>query len=215
MTDVKRSSPISFPAKPAATEDRLGWNVVLEYEGEGGGPWLVDLSHCQKWDLQDSIISEFHPFGLPVPDAPGKSIFLDGTLVNRMNQTQVSIWRLRGSPFEAEEGPGYTETTDGQILLALLGKNIFEITEKLTSLNFAERDRPIPCLVQGPFSHVPCQIVVLDRSGLDGALFLACSRGYAHDMVHALLGAGKEFGLSPAGENVFTKLLDQWSRESK
>jgi glycine cleavage system aminomethyltransferase T len=59
---------------------------------------------------------------------------------------------------------------------------------------------------------VPCQIVTLDKSagdgGADGAggFVMTCSRGYAQSMVHAILDAGAEFGLRPAGE----KRFDQW-----
>jgi glycine cleavage system aminomethyltransferase T len=42
-----------------------------------------------------------------------------------------------------------------------------------------------------------------DRSGI----LLTCSRGYARDMVHAILDAGAEFGIRPAGENTFNRWL--------
>jgi hypothetical protein len=45
----------------------------------------------------------------------------------------------------------------------------------------------------------------LERCGI----LFTCSRGYGRDMVHAMVGAGAEFGLRPAGENTFT----QWLRE--
>jgi len=38
-------------------------------------------------------------------------------------------------------------------------------------------------------------------------LLMTCSRGYADSMVHALLDAGAEFGLKPAGEKRFTDWL--------
>lgn len=206
---IQRKSPVHFPGRPARTETRQNWTVVLEYEGEGTGPWLVDLSHCPKWDIQNSGIAQLKPFGLTVPDTPGKSSIQNGVLINRMNRTQVSAWFLPG---QLPETPGgeYTETTEGQMLLGLLGRNIFSITEKLASLHFANPKSTVPFLLQGPFSHVPCQIVVLERDGCDGALLLACSRGYAHDMVHAILDAGKEFGLQPAGEEAFRQVAKRW-----
>jgi hypothetical protein len=33
---------------------RDNWTVALEYDDEGQGPWLVDLAHKTRWDLQDS-----------------------------------------------------------------------------------------------------------------------------------------------------------------
>jgi hypothetical protein len=168
---------------------------------------LIDLSHCPKWDLQDGEISRFKPFGVAVPDKPGESRFEKGILINRMNASQVSIWCL---PEQVPDNPGdsaFTETTEGQVLLALAGKNIFSITEKLTSLEFADLGKTPPSLLLGPFSHVPCQIVVLERNGLDGVILLACSRGYGPDMTHGILDAGWEFGLRPAGERVFTQAM--------
>ena len=38
-------------------------------------------------------------------------------------------------------------------------------------------------------------------------MLITCSRGYAHDMTHALLEAGEEFGIVPAGENRFTNWM--------
>ncbi len=207
---IERKSPVHFPGRQVRTENRQNWTVVLEYESEGAGPWLVDLSHCPKWDIQDSGIAQLKPFGLIVPDAPGKSSFQNGVLVNRMNRTQVSVWFLHGQPPETFEGKEYTETTEGQVLLGLLGRDIFPVTEKLTSLYFSEPGKTVPFLLQGPLSHVPCQIVVLERDGRDGVLLLACSRGYAHDMVHAILDAGKEYGLQPAGEEAFERVAKRW-----
>jgi glycine cleavage system aminomethyltransferase T len=63
-----------------------------------------------------------------------------------------------------------------------------------------DKNRETPFLYQGPFSHVPCQIVTLSRDKEKSGVVLTCSRGYAKDMVDAILHAGEEFGLKPAGE---------------
>ena len=42
---------------------------------------------------------------------------------------------------------------------------------------------------------------------LAGALLLTCSRGYAADMVAAILAAGVDHGLRPAGEDRFSTWL--------
>jgi hypothetical protein len=42
-------------------------------------------------------------------------------------------------------------------------------------------------------------------------MLMTCSRGYARDMVGALLEAGQEFELHPAGEQVFTGWLNELS----
>ncbi|MDJ0987773.1 MAG: sarcosine oxidase subunit gamma SoxG [Desulfobacterales bacterium] len=205
--EIKRRSPITFPGKPLKTEVREHWTVVQEYEDEDDGPWVFDLSHRIRLDLQDSDLANFQPAGIGIPDAPGNCVFQKGILINRMNQTQASIWHLVGAPPELPVDPAYTETTDATLFVALIGKNIFTVAEKLTALDFKDPAKTVPFLYQGPFSHVPCQIVTLERTSDSGAILLTCSRGYGRDMGHAVLAAGEEFGLRPAGENTFLRWI--------
>jgi len=211
MTSYQRLSPVSFSASPVKTENRDNWTVVLEYEGEGDGPWLIDLSHRAKWDLQDGDIAAVKPWGVVVPEKPGQCILENGVLINRMNRTQASIWHLTGDDFAAPDSSEYTETTDATVFIALTGKHVFSITEKLTSLDLSEPEKKAPFLLQGPLSNVPCQVVVLEKNKDSGTVLLTCSRGYAHDMVNAILEAGEEFGLRPAGENAFHSRLKELS----
>ena len=206
--EIKRQSAVSFTAKPLKIEEHNHWTVVMEYENEGEGPHLFDLSHRARWDLQDADLSGFQPFGIGVPDTPGKCIFGNGVLVNRMNRTQASIWHLGAENPAAPDGPAYTETTDVTVFLGLVGQNIFAIAEKLSALDFAAPEKSAPFLLQGPFSHVPCQVVTLERTTERSGILLTCSRGYARDMTHAILAAGKEFGLQPAGETAFKRWIE-------
>ncbi|GBC61455.1 sarcosine oxidase subunit gamma SoxG [Desulfonema ishimotonii] len=207
MTTIRRRSPVTFSARPSATETRNDWVVALEYSNEGDGPHLIDLSHRSRWDLQDKNISDMTPFGVAVPATPGECVLENGILVNRMNGTQAALLHLAGDQPESPEAAAFTETTEATVFLALTGKNVFSITEKLTGLDLADPAKKAPFLIQGPLSHVPCQITVLKRDGNDGVVLLTCSRGYGHNMVHAILGAGEEFGMRPAGESAFLKVL--------
>ena len=202
--EIKRRSPVTFPGKSLKTELRDHWTVVLEYEAQGDSPWVVDLSHRMRWDLQDSDIGRYQPWGVSIPDTPGRCIFENGVLINRMNQTQASIWHLSGENPSLPEDPAFTDVTDATVFLALLGTDVFAITEKLSALDFVDPVKETPFLLQGPFSHVPCQIVVLGNTPEKSAILLTCSRGYAQDVVAAILGAGKEFELRPAGEIAFS-----------
>ena len=209
MENIVRRSPVSFDVQPAKTEMRDNWTVVLEYDAEESGPYVIDLSHRTRWDLQDAEIAEVQPWGIHIPDTPGQCAFDKGILINRMNRTQASIWHLAGEKPENLEGPGYTEMTDATVFLALFGKEIFSIAEKLTALDFLDPLKDAPFLLQGPFSHVPCQIVTLEKSPQRGGILMTCSRGYAGAMMAAILDAGEEFGLRPAGENAFTGWLGE------
>ena len=207
--EIMRRSPVAFSGKPMKTELRDHWTVVMEYEDQGNGPWVVDLSHRMRWDLQDSDITRHRPWGVNIPDTPGRCVFENGVLINRMNQTQASISHLTGENPSLPDDPAFTEVIDSTVFLALLGKETFSITEKLTALDLVDPLEQIPFLRQGPFSHVPCQIVVLGNTPERATILLTCSRGYAWDMVTAILAAGKEFELQPAGESAFSDWVNK------
>lgn len=207
MENMIRRSPVSFDAAPAKTEERDNWSVVLEYEDEGEGPYVVDLSHRPRWDLQDVEIGGVQSLGIRIPDNPGQCVFEKGLLINRMNRTQASVWHLSGETPAFPEDPAFTDITDSTVFLAVFGQDLFAILEKLTALDFLDSSRKTPFLLQGPFSHVPCQIVTLDKTSGKPGILMTCSRGYARDMVEAILEAGTEFKLRPAGEQAFAEWL--------
>lgn len=208
MTNIERRSPVQFKSSIQKSEVRDNWTVVLAYADEGQGPFLVDLSHKTRWDLQDKNLARFKPLGKEVPEIPGTCRMEDGILINRMNRTQAAIWHLLSGASDLPAESGYTDVSDATICLALFGPNALVVVEKLCALDFLDPGKHAPFLLQGPFSHVPCQLVLMERGqGFDGGLLLTCSRGYAQSMVHAVMGAGAEFGLTPAGEKRFTDWL--------
>lgn len=207
MEKIERNSPVVFKADALKTETRNNWEVIMEYKDEGEGPYLVDLSHKSRFDLQDSILAEKKPFGIDIPDTPGRCILTDGILINRMNKTQASFYHLGEESIVMPQDAGFTDVTESTLFVALLGKNLFAICEKLTALDFTAPERKAPFLFQGAFSHVPCQIVTLKKDPENSGLVLTCSRGYGKDMIHSILAAGEEFGLRPAGENRFNNFI--------
>jgi len=212
MAAIQRHSPVTFDAEPQKTELRDNWNIVLAYDNEGPGPWLVDLSHKTRWDYQDSRLNDAPPSGLSVPVEPGGCHMAENRLINRMNGTQASIWHLADAA-PLPDSVAFTDVTEATVFLAILGSDTFRIAEKLTALDFSAPEKTTPFLLQGPFCHVPCQTVALAyQPDLSGGLLLTCSRGYAESMVDAILGSGSEFDLRPAGENRFTDWL-RLSRE--
>ncbi len=206
MKEIQRVSPVKLNSTPVKTEKRDNWDVVLEYSDEGGGPFLVDLSHKPRFDLQSSGLDSKKPFGFDLPGKPGECVFEKGILANRMNRTQVSLYNLAADAMVPDD-PGITDVTESTLFVALIGKQVFSICEKLSSLDFQKNGRTPPFLLQGPFSHVPCQIVTICRDLEKSGLVLTCSRGYGRDMIHAILDAGEEFGLKPAGESRFTEWI--------
>ena len=71
---IKRYSPVSFKSKPAQTVMRDGWEVVLAYEDEGVGPFVIDLSHISKWDIQAADLSQIQPQAVNIPGDPGACV---------------------------------------------------------------------------------------------------------------------------------------------
>ena len=207
MKEVRRHSPVSFKLQPVQTEVRNYWSVALNYPHEGEGPHLVDLSHKPKWDVQSSAVDTIQPFGVDIPKAPGRCILAHGIMTCRMNATQARVFMLEQEENDHKDSFELTDITEGHLLLALAGQNLFSITEKLTSMDLQNPKELPPYLFQGPFAHVPCHVMVVQRKTDHCLLLLSCSRGYAKDMADAVLAAGKEFGLRPAGETAFNHHL--------
>lgn len=213
MPEVLRRSSVSFRNRPVQTELRDGWEVVLEYEGEGDkkGPFLIDLSHRAKWDVQSADLERIQPWGLTIPDRPGECVFQNGFLIGRMNRIQAACWNLVGGVPERPDGTMYTETTDAYLLLALLGRELFPIMEKVCSLDFHSPRKRLPFLFQAPVLRLASQVVFLGENAGVAAILLSCARGYGHTMVQGILHAGAEQGLRPAGERTFSTWLTQSS----
>jgi hypothetical protein len=207
MESIRRYSPVSFEKKAIQTEQRDDREVVLTYEDEGNGPYLVDLSHIAKWDIQDERLARIQPAGITIPEAPGACIYEKGILISRMNQTQAVAYHLVAHDSVLPDDPSYTDITEAFALLALIGKEVFSMMEKITALDLQSPQAVTPFFIQGPLLHVPCRIEVL----ADDALFIAFSRGYAPSMVHAILEAGSEWNLSPAGELAFKNYIEKFA----
>ncbi len=208
MIEIKRRSPANLGASPMETELRDNWTVVMKYgnEGDGNGPWLADLAHKTRWDLQDAKTGEIAPCDILVPEKPGDCVLKNDILINRMNKTQASVWHLGASKPELPDHPGYTDVGEATVFLALFGSNVYGIAEKLCALDFMDPSKEPPFLLQGPLCRVPCQTVALERNDDGyGVLLLTCSRGYGQSMVDAILTSGEEFGLRPAGETRFAQ----------
>ena len=204
MTDLKRVSPVEFDAEPVATAVQDHWTVVRRYAGEGQGPWLADLSHKSRWDFQDAAPEDNRTNGFSVPPTPGGCRLENKILTSRLNPTQAAIWHLGDEAAPAlPPASGFTDVSEAAVCLALFGPRVFAVTEKLTALDLTAPDFPPPFLLQGPFCRIACKVAVLGRESDGGGILVAGARGYARDLVRAVMAAGKEWGLRPAGEERF------------
>jgi len=207
MDMMERRGPVSFDAKVKRKETRDRWPVILEYEQEGSGPYVVDLSHRLKLDVQARDLAAAMPLGLGVPEELNGCRLEQGLLVCRQGGRQAAVWDLSHGLEAVPGDPAVTELTEGLVLLALLGREALPILEKLSGLDLDAAARQAPQLVQGPVAHVPSQVVVLGDQERRMVLF-TFSRGYGRDMAQVVLEAGAELGLRPAGEKRFQGWLD-------
>ena len=202
MSEVIRQSPVVFDRTVATRTGCGGWEVVLEFEGEGDGPWLVDLSHLQRWDCQDIELDSMAPFGLSVPAEPGQVILQDDKLIARMNRTQAMITCLRmGDSIEPPTAEGSTDITDAHCMLAVVGPETPGVMEHVSNLDLFKPGREMPFLTQGPVMHIPCQVVTLSEE----CVLMSFSRGYGQSFADAMLHAASGCDLRPGGEGVFNE----------
>ena len=200
MSAVFRQSPVIFAGNAVQKTSSLGWEVVTQYEGEGGGPWLVDLSHLSRWDCQGKELNLTAPFGLGMPAEPGQVVFKNDTFIARMNHTQAMIICLRtGDPIATHEPVGFTDITDAYCTLAVVGPETPYVMEHVSNLDLFKPGRKMPFLTQGPVMHIPAQVVTLDVD----CILMSFSRGYGQSFADAMLHAASGCGLRPGGENVF------------
>lgn len=211
MDEYRRASPIIFEATAEDTELRDRWEVVLAYRGERNGPALVDLSHCTKWDVQDKNLSELELGGLKIPASPGACSVAGGMIVSRFSRSQASIWQFWEMTPTWSDLPFLTETTDAYALMAVIGRETVGIIEKVSALDLTPPDKKPPFLLLGLVLHIPMQLVVMGSQKSPPGILLACSRGYGQCAARALLDAGSEFGLKPAGEKRYVAWMQNVS----
>jgi glycine cleavage system aminomethyltransferase T len=207
MEWIKRYSPVTFAHTPARTQVRNGWEVVLAYEDEATGPFLIDLSHMGKWDVQGERLSSIRPAGLVIPEDPEQCVVTESSLVNLVKWNWATIWHFSQEMPDFAGDFAFTNVTEAYALLALLGKEVFSIMEKVSALDLLSPEKKPPFLTMGPVLHVRSQVVVLARDVDRPAVLVACPRGYGQSMAEGLLTAGQQWGLRPAGETAFLNWL--------
>ena len=74
MEEILRQSPVHFDARPEKTDKTGDWEIVLEYENEGTGPYIIDLSSTPRWDVQDADLMRLSQMGYEIPKEPGDCI---------------------------------------------------------------------------------------------------------------------------------------------
>lgn len=207
MEKTKRYTPVTFAQTPARTQERNGWEIVLEYEDEATGPFLIDLSHIGKWDVQGENLASIRPAGLDIPRDSEQCTVTDQYLINLIKWNWATIWHFSQDMPDFADDYAFTNVTEAYALLALVGLDVLSILEKITAFDFFTPQRRPPFLTMAPVLHIRSQVVILSREVENSAVLVGCARGYGQSMAEALLDAGKEWGLRPGGEDIFTGML--------
>lgn len=210
MELLRRYSPVKWPNTPARTQLRNGWEVVLEYEEEGGGPFLVDLSHVGKWDVQGENLPSLRPAGLAIPKDSRQCLLTGDFLLNLIKWNWATIWHFSGEMPDFADEFAFTNVTEAYALVVLIGREAFPVMEKLTSLDLLSPGLNPPFLIMGPVLHIRSQVVVLSRDEDKSAVLVACPRGYGQSMAKMMLDAGQEYGFRPGGEDLFSSLRKRY-----
>ena len=206
MESIKRYSPVIFPATPVRTGIRNGWEVVLEYKDQGTGPFLVDLSHIGKWDVQGEDLPSLRPAGLAIPVDSKQCLLTGDFLLNLIKWNWATIWHFSVDMPDFADEYAFTNVTEAYALLMIAGRDTFSIMEKISSLDLLSPGQNPPFLTIGPVCRIRSQIVVLSREKEMSIVLVACPRGYGQSMADVLLDAGKEYGLRPGGEDIFSRI---------
>jgi glycine cleavage system aminomethyltransferase T len=195
---LKRVSPLDMGLKAERVLARNGWEIPLAYVGERtrSSMFVTDLSHVPKWSLQGPGLEAISPAGLSIPEKPGMITLEHGLLLVRLTPSECRIMSF-GEDTPVFEETDFTDVTDAYATVAVVGTRCFDVLAKLSSIDFEGQFSPRAALA--PVEDVTCLLAhITGRGGVPG-IILAGARGYGHFFLEALLDAGKEFSIQPAG----------------
>ena len=127
MESPKRYSPIKLPSTPAQTIIRSGWEVVLSYKEERSGPFVIDLSHIGKWDVQGENLPSLRPAGLAIPENSRHCLLTGDFLLNLIKWNWATIWHFSEEMPDFADEYAFTNVTEAYALLAITGNEVFSI----------------------------------------------------------------------------------------
>jgi len=204
---LKRVSPLDMGLKAERVLARNGWEIPLAYFGERpqSTMFVTDLSHVPKWSLQGgSDLNSIRPEDLSIPEKPGMIVLERNLLLIRSTPSECRIMSF-GEDTPVLEETGFTDVTDAYAAVAVVGTRCFDVLAKLSSIDFEGQSSPRAALA--PVEDVTCLLVHISGSGGIPGIILAGARGYGHFFLEALLDAGKEFSIQPAGWERFSQWM--------
>ena len=175
----------------ARVETRDGWLVAVKYADEpnSSGNALVDLAHRPTWELGGPDVGQ-RLAELCGVDVPLRRIHsAEGWQAYRLTPGRAIIFgKIPKTP------AGALDVTGGWVSLALIGRDIERLLNKVTAVDLRERTLPVEGCCQGPIFGVN---TLFGRFANRFELHI-CGDS-AEFLWEVLMDAGEEFGLKPAG----------------
>ena len=209
---MRRISPVHMPLGAEKTEIRNHFEVVLSYGKKTSNASVVDLSHVSKWEIETGNLDDaMDGTGLTLPSQSNKAaLFPDRTLC-RMTPSRALIWNFDGGEESLWlQESAFNDVTDGSALLFMTGQGLLSIMEQLTDVKLDLVNGDSLRFAQCPLVGVPAKIVVGINKIHQMGMFVSVARGFGQSVIDTLLLAGKEIGLAPAGEEVFSQWLEKY-----
>ena len=210
MATYRRYSPVAFDRKPAGTERRGDWLVVLRYENEGNGPHLIDLSHsgqmgrAERRPLQSPGCRGDHPRDSGPGCHRGRSAREPHEPHTGGALAPLGEWR------GAAAGTGVYGNDRRRRAPGPRGeRRLLDPRKGMPPRSCTpRRERALP----GPrarSSTFPARSWVLDKDPDAGTVLVGFSRAYGQAMAEALLEAGADEGLVPRGRSRLCRLRER------
>lgn len=198
----KRKSPLEMGLAPERILEKDGWEIALGYVGEmrHNACFVADLSHVPKWTLQGPDLDTLRPAGMDVPAKVRAAVVSNGTFLVRLGPCEARLMML-GPDQPQMSGFGVTDVTEAYASLAIVGPACYALLSMLSKVDLA-RDL-VPSAALAPVEDVTCLIAQLRGQGEVPGLVISCARGYGPFLVEAVVDAGREYGIQPAGWDRF------------
>jgi hypothetical protein len=199
---ITRTRAIVLPdwAGRPVEQELAGWPVVERFEPPAGDGEvaLTDLSHRPKAVVQGPAAQQFGAL------KPGEARWAGQALVGCLKPGEVIVFDLAG-PMEPEwPDPGYTDMTNGWILLGLWGPRSLDVVQRLVT---ADVERPE---IQGPLylasSSHGIRVQLVNLRARHPGFVVACDRSHGQNLFEACLRAGRQFDMKITGLQAF----DDW-----
>jgi len=157
---------------------------------------LVDLSHRPKAVIQGPAVRDLDA------GAPGRASWKSGAYIGLLKSDEAFLFDIAGPTTPAWSDSGYTDMTEGWILLGLFGPRTPELMARLVPLDVERPDIPDPIYLVTEAHGLTLQSLNLRKS--QPGFLLACRRSHGQNLYDSCLRTGRPFGLNPVGTEAFT-----------